>query len=411
MTFTKRFTTAIATGAVLINALAPVALASTNVTVTGNGALSNNAVNLSTNTTSSVNQTNTANVVNNVNSSANSGGNSSNFNTGGDSVIKTGNATTFTNVTTAANMNKADVANCGNCGGATNVTVSGNGGFSENGVSVNKTNAAFVNQTNNANVLNDVNAKANSGKNDNSFNTGGDSVIKTGEASSVVLLDTKANANEARVGGGHGNAGTDSVTLSGNGAFSENGVALNKNSAVVLDQFNVAQVTNLVDAKANSGKNDSTFNTGGVVYVETGKASTGVSVDNAVNFNSAEVGCDCLLGGLELKIAGNGAESFNGVGADVEDAFFAGQDNLALLLNQVDDKAKSGYNDVSYSTGDPSDDPMVKTGDASSTTFVENTGNANVLNNGSTVHLPGDLDLDLHFDLFDLWAGFLHMVV
>ena len=46
MTYNKRIITAIATGAVLLNAMAPLALADTTLTVTGNGALSNNAVNV-----------------------------------------------------------------------------------------------------------------------------------------------------------------------------------------------------------------------------------------------------------------------------------------------------------------------------------------------------------------------------
>jgi len=411
MTFSKRFTTAIATGAVLINALAPIAFAD-SVTVSGNGAFSNNAVNSSVNTTTAVNQSNNANIVNNVTSNASTGGNSSNFNTGGDSRIVTGNATTNTSVSTAANLNKASIDNCGACsGGATNVTVSGNGAYSTTGVALNKENSVFLNQTNNANILNDVNAKANTGKNDNSFNTGGDAVTVTGNATTNVKVANKANANDATIGGGNGAGDPSSITITGNGAFSENGVAMNQASAVVLDQSNVANLANYVDAKANTGKNGSTFNTGGFTGISTGDAKTNVTVDNAVNFNNANVGCDCVLGGTDLKVAGNGAESFNAIDANNENALFDAQDNNTALLNNVDGNAKTGKNDVSFSTADVDGDPLVVTGNSTSTTHVDNTGNVNLFNNGSTLHLPGNWDLGVNFDLFGLFANFSHMVV
>lgn len=411
MTYSKRFTTAIATGAVLINALAPVAFAET-ITVSGNGSLSNNTVNVSSNTTTSVNQSNNANVINNVTSNASTGGNSTNFNTGGNTTIQTGNATTNTTVSTAANLNSASVNSCGTCGnGATNVTVSGNGYGSSNGVDVNNSNGVFLNQTNNANVLNSVESKANTGKNDSSFNTGGNGSIVTGNASTTVKVGNMLNANEATVGGGNGNAGNSSVTITGNGAFSENGVALNNGSAVVLSQGNSANVANYVDAKANTGKNDSTFNTGGDTSVVTGNAKTDVTVDNAVNFNSASVGCDCVMGGLEVKVAGNGTDSFNAVDAGDDNAVFNGQGNETALLNSVDGNAKTGYNDPSFNTSEVNGDPSVHTGNGTSTTNVDNSGNVNLFNNGSTLHLPGDVELGLNFDLFGLWTNFSHLFV
>ncbi len=402
MTFKKRFITAIATGAVLVNALAPVALAN-SLNVTGNGAFSNSAINVSSNSTTSVNQTNNANITNNVSSNANTGDNSANFNTGGDSKIVTGDATTNTSISNAANLNKASLSNCGGCeGGATNVTITGNGAYSENEVEVSKDKSVFLNQDNNANISNDVEAKANTGKNDNSFNTGGDSVTVTGDAKTSVSIDTKANANIAKLGG-NGSAGGSSVLISGNGAFSDNDAALNGSSAVVLDQFNDANVDNDVEAKANTGKNDSTFNTGGFVGISTGNASTHVDVDNAVNFNLAKIDCDCVFDGVEVKVAGNGAYSENEVDASADNVLFHSQDNYADLYNDVDDSAKTGKNDVSFSTSDVDGDPLVVTGNAKSWTDVNNHGNVNILNEGSSLHLPGNLELGLNWDLNDLW--------
>src|SRR6266568_3590074 len=137
MTFNKRIITAIATGAVLVNAMAPLALADT-VTVSGNGALSNNAVNVTNTQATVVNQTNNANITNNVNSSAS---------TGGNSTINAGAASSVVNVTNAANLNKANISCvCSNSGATVNVT--GNGAESNNGVGVNNANTVFLNQNN-----------------------------------------------------------------------------------------------------------------------------------------------------------------------------------------------------------------------------------------------------------------------
>ncbi len=108
MTFKTRLTTAIATGAVLLNALAPVALAQ-DATVAGNGASSNNTVNVTSNSNTTVAQSNNATVTNAVNSNSNTGGNTAGFNTGGNVGIQTGNATTAVSVETAVNKNVASL--------------------------------------------------------------------------------------------------------------------------------------------------------------------------------------------------------------------------------------------------------------------------------------------------------------
>jgi hypothetical protein len=405
MNYTKRITTAIATGAILVNALAPVAFAQ-DLTVTGNGASSNSSISSSTNSSTVVNQTNNANIVNNVTSNASSGGNSSNFNTGGNTTIHTGNATTNTTVSTAANLNKASVANCGACSnGAANVTISGNGAYSDNGAKVANNNSVFLDQANAANVVNAVRSDATTGKNDSSFNTGGDTVIHTGDANTKTNVSTKANANVATIGGASDPMGGSSVVIKDNGALSDNGVALSQNSAVVLAQANAANIVNDVHAKAKTGYNDAGYNTGGFNAIVTGNATTNVTVDNAVNFNAADVNCDCILDAVDAKVAGNGAESDNGISAASNNALFNDQANAAALGNNVDGNAKSGHNDLSFSTGSVNGDPLVWTGDTSSTTKVNNSGNVNMFDNGITHVLPGNWNgMGVTFDMSSLWA-------
>jgi len=406
MTTKSRFTTAIATGAVLLNALAPVALASSNdITVTGNGVNSTSNVTVNRASDTVVNQTNNANITNNVSSNSSSGGNSSSFNTGGDTRIVTGDAKSNVQIQNAANLNKADLSNCNCNGGAYNVTVDGNGVGSDNNVNLNKANQTFLNQDNNANIKNDVDAKANTGKNDASYNTGGDTIIKTGDAKTVTYVDNKANANFATIGGGNGSNGS-SVKISGNGAWSDSDVNLDNSSAIVLDQSNNAKIRNDIDAKASTRNNDESFNTGGENKIKTGDAWTGVEVDNAVNFNAANVDCDCVLSDADVKVAGNGVGSDNNVDVDAANDLFNTQDNYAGLYNNVDGKAKTGYNDVEFSTGPVNGDPSIKTGDSNSNTFVSSNGNVNLFNNGSSIHLPGNWDMNLGFDFSDLWSMF-----
>jgi len=403
MTFKKRIITAIATGAVLVNAMAPLALADTSLTVSGNGAFSNNAVNVTNESNTVVNQTNNANITNNIKSDASTGGNSSNYNTGGNSTVNTGAASSNVNVTNAANLNEANVS-CGCDNGATSVNVTGNGAYSDNGVGVTNANEVFLNQNNNANFNNNVTANSSTGKNDSSFNTGGSTVVNTGAASTNVGVNNTANANIATVGGpSDPSAGGSSVIISGNGAFSDNGVALANVSAVVLDQSNNADINNNIKANAKTGDNESQFNTGGNDVINTGDATNNVSVNNLANFNAADVNCDCTFAGLTAKVAGNGAESDNGIEADSASSLFPDQVNDAALWNSVDPNAKTGDNTLGFSTGSVYGDPAVVTGDSSSTTNANNAGNVNVLDNGNSVSLPGNWNVGVNFDL----SGFL----
>lgn len=407
MTFKTRLTTAIATGAVLLNAIAPMAFAADSTTVTGNGAFSNNTVNSTSVSSTSVNQTNNATVTNSVTSNASTGNNTSSFNTGGDTTVKTGNATNNVGVDNALNLNSASV-DCGCISGAgTNVTIKDNGAFSNNTANVTNVNSVSLGQNNVANVTNSVAANSSTGNNSAGFNTGGTTTVWTGDASSNVGVSTKANANFATVGGGLGSGlgSGSSVTIAGNGAYSNNAAALANVSAVVLSQTNTALVTNSVTANATSGNNDASFNTAGNTVVKTGNAKTNVGIVNLLNFNSADVDCGCLLDSTALKIGENGAFSVNRVSDVDQNAVLLGQGNLALLVNALSGDTDTGGNNSAFNGGSAGD-PVVWTGNAESTTGVSNTGNVNVVGQGTTLTLPGNLNLVLNFSLSGLWGLF-----
>ena len=73
--------------------------------IEGNGAGSQNNVNVNQNNQTTVNQNNSANVSNNVDANCNTGGNSASGNTGSGTGINTGNCSAVVNITNQLNTN------------------------------------------------------------------------------------------------------------------------------------------------------------------------------------------------------------------------------------------------------------------------------------------------------------------
>lgn len=394
--FKRKLVTGIATGALLLNALTPLAFADTTIEISGNGSNSDSDVNVVVAHNTTVTQNNTANVNNTVNTSANSGNNSAEDNTGGNVSIDTGKASTNTSVNNTLNQNTANVG-CNCAGGNVTVNVSGNGSHSDNDVNLSTGGTVNVTQNNVANVNNNVTSKSNSGGNEAEDNTGGTVSIDTGDASSNTHVSTTANSNFANVGGA-GGAGSLSVRIVGNGSRSDNSVNVLAVEDTLLTQTNEANVNNTVNSKANSGDNEAEDNTGGDVSIDTGDATSDVSVDNSVNFNWADLNCGCLLDNVLAKIAGNGHESDNNLNVTLGGSQEAGQFNVDNTNNTVKSKAESGDNEAEDNTGGVlGDDPSIDTGDAWGGSDVSNTGNVNALN-PSLLEWP-TFDVDFNFSL------------
>ncbi len=403
---TRKLVTAIATSAILMNAMAPAfAFAETTIQVTGNGSYSDNNAKVEQRSDTTVVQSNDAHVSNKVSGTASTGGNDANDNTGGNTAIKTGSAQSNATVSNTLNSNSADVLNC-NCDKDTKVLISGNGSHSDNDVKLKNSNTTGVFQTNNADVYNNVDTTAKTGDNDANRNTGGDTTIITGNAKSNATVSTVANANQASVGGnGKGEGGSLQAIVSGNGSYSDNDIDLTFDRYTTLKQDNYANVYNWVDASAKTGYNDANDNTGGDVAIKTGKAYAVANVDNLVNFNTANLDCGCLTN-TKVKVDGNGYDSDNDVKAHFNDNKALFQDNYDWTDNWVDASAKTGDNDTNRNTGrvDNSNDPVVTiTGDAKSDQNVDNTGNANVIGSGSGFHMP-KMNVDVNFDLSWFWT-------
>jgi hypothetical protein len=387
----RKLATAIATGALLLNAFTPIAFASTTIQISGNGAGSDNYANVTQTSTTVVNQTNTANVTNNVNANADTGDNKANFNTGGNVTINTGNANITANVSNTLNSNQAEVKCCQ--AGNTDVLIEGNGAFSNNTVNLTQVGATSVNQNNNAYVTNNVDAYADTGDNKAKWNTGGDVTINTGNATVNTSVSTQANSNWAKVSPVLGSGSSTEVALRilGNGAGSDNFIGATLIKTTGVNQSNSAYVNNDVYADADTGDNKAKFNTGGDVVIDTGNAKVTADVDNMVNFNSADVDCGCAFG-LLAKIDGNGADADehenygdpNVITALLVSTQVVDQGNGTSLYNDVDGNADTGDNKAKWNTGETngSSDPSVITGDATDNVGVSNSGNVNALNSG-----------------------------
>ena len=192
------------------------------------------------------------------------------------------------------------------------------------------------------------------------------------------------------------------IQISGNGSNSDSTANVSLDQSTTVVQNNTANVTNNVDVDADTGGNDAEDNTGGDVSIVTGDADVDVDVDNAVNFNWADVNCGCLFEDLLAKIDGNGTNSDNDINAWLsfnqgEDGSF--QDNDANIYNDLDDlDADTGGNDNEDNTAEGDGDPSIETGDADVDVDVNNSGNVNVLGGDSDFEWP-DFDFDVEFSL------------
>jgi translation initiation factor 1 (eIF-1/SUI1) len=398
--------------ALVLFSLTPAAYAATVTEISGNGADSDNDIEVSKTNTQTVVQSNTAIITNDIHSEAETGENEANDNTGGDVVIGTGNALSVVDVTTKVNLNRI-TDGFSTAEGGLGALISGNGADSENEIEYENFHDVSAYQDNLADIANYVDAEAETGENDANRNTGGDVVVVTGHAQTAVDIDNIANANLLNLGSvsPSQNGGIQDLRIIGNGADSENSIEVTRLHSLTVVQDNAAIITNDVEADAETGENDVNDNTGGDVRVDTGLAKALVNIDNLANFNHA-TDVHSLASTLGAKVAVNGADSESEIEFNQDNLFSIfqggeGSGNLFDVFNRVEAEPESGENDANRNTaalvgGVFDGDPTVISGHAQSETYVRNVGNANIY--GSGLPLPGGTNLELGFDLGALWS-------
>jgi len=369
------------------------------VKISGNTNEGDNEANVAGVQQTIVSQNNNADVNNNINSSAKTGYNNTNRNAGGDVSVETGNAEVTTEVTTVANTNSAQIA--GGNGGTVSARITGNTNDGDNDLNLGLSAQTWINQDNDADVDNDIDSYAKTGDNDANRNAGGSVMIDTGDAEVSVEVVNALNSNSALVEGGEG-SDVDAV-ISGNTNDGDNEIELGLVALLSVAQDNEGDVDNDIYAKADTGDNEANHNAGGEVEITTGDATVDIMVDNMMNFNVAEVECDCLFDDVLAKIAGNTNED-NTISGSLANQLIVDQANCGdeqyelsfwnwdrddcEINNDLTANAYTGDNEAEYNAGENGEDPSVDTGNAEVEYDVNNSGNVNVY---------GDSDLDLPF--------------
>lgn len=407
-----------------------------------NGAFSENHGSIVDSSTRALDQNNNANVDNSIDLQSNTGDNNTSY-TVGNSLIKTGDSNVSGTAITAVNTNVDGIAvaefnidenqtgdyvldyskNCISGCAAKNI---GNGSGSQNAADIANTqnNATF--QKNDATVGNQLVLAANSGNNAGNYNTGGDTLIKTGDANVSANSLTFANNNLAGnvvygvvniYGDLHGDIvfPEEMVANIGNGANSNNTSNTNNSTANSLDQSNQAFIDNNLELSASTGGNTTSGNTGGSSYLSTGDANTTAQVLNVANTNVSDGTTWLVLvnqagnwigqimgapagstyagsagtqfstspsGAITATNGGNGANTNNTTSVSQNTQNALSQTNNANIGNNLQLSANTGGNSTSYNTGG---DNGIQTGDANIVANLVNFVNNNVASNGKLV--------------------------
>lgn len=193
----KKLTTAFATSGALLVLATGAAFASTDVTISGNGADSVNTAKVNLTNTSSVSQSNGTYVSNYLSSSASTGGNTISKTTGGDTSIDTGNATSTVSVLVTGGDNHLTGNPCGCPNGDTNVTIKDNGADTTNKVKVKEKNSSSRSQYGKTKAYTTAYSDAKTGKNKVKKTTGGASEVKTGDSDSAVSVIVAGGTNHS----------------------------------------------------------------------------------------------------------------------------------------------------------------------------------------------------------------------
>jgi hypothetical protein len=237
---------------------------------------------------------------------------------------------------------------------STEIVITSNGSGSSNTVEVTQTTTTQISQSNEANISNEVAPSANTGGNEASANAGGDATISTGDVEEEVVIVNEANYSSVDVGCCPGNT---QVGISGNGAGSENQVALEKNLVNDINVNQSASISNTVSGSANTGYNTASFN-GGDVAIDTGNIGVaGGIVNGPVNISDIQGGSGG--GGISATISNNAAFSNNLIAALFADLSNINTNYSANIQNGVYWDLNTGGNSAIANNGEVT----IRTGD------------------------------------------------
>lgn len=158
------------------------------------------------------------------------------------------------------------------------------------------------------------------------------------------------------------------ISVSGNGGGSENSAAVTANTTTTVTQTNNADINNSVSGNSNTGNNQASNNSGDA-NINTGSAGSTNTVNNQnINSNNIDNNCNCVPTNVTADISGNGANSTNSLGLNLNNNTNASQSNSAQITNNVNSYANSGHNTANNNNGDAS----IRTGNATALTSISN---------------------------------------
>lgn len=149
-------------------------------------------------------------------------------------------------------------------------------------------------------------------------------------------------------------AATNTVAISGTGAFSYNKIKVVNLSSTSVTQVNGTTAITGVNAGSNTGGNKSSFNVGGTNTVTSGTATTsvGVTVGGSTNTNTgSSCGCGANNSTNTAGISGTGAFSYNKIVVVNGSTNTVEQGNETVAVTQVNASSDTGGNSSSFNVG------------------------------------------------------------
>ncbi len=194
-----------------------------------------------------------------------------------------------------------------------------------------------------------------------------------------------ASVLAAVIGGGAAFADT-SIRVNGNGFGSDNRVDFRSDRNTNITQRNDTDIDNNVNIRSNTGRNSSSFNTGGDNRIDTGDIDNRVTIRNEGGINRAVLnscgnGCN---GGARINVSDNGAFSDNRVRVRLNEDTDVRQNNDTDINNRVSLRSNTGDNDTSFNTHRRNRDGRneIRTGDIDGRVDIRNLGSTNIFSQG-----------------------------
>ncbi len=256
------------------------------------------------------------------------------------------------------------------------ISITGNGGSSQNTVEVKAVSSITVQQSNDAKITNKVSTDSNTGGNQALSNTG-DTNIQTGSISNTSNINNQnINTNVAENKGCGCNTNT-IVAISGNGSNSVSNINLSLTNSVNISQENSAQITNNSTTNANTGNNQANNNNGGIT-IKTGNITSLTAILNKnINHNFDPQGNNSDP--VQISINGNGNGSTNSIVLFFGNSLNYISNNFADIKNNAIQNLNTGNNTANNNNGAV----LIATGNIVSVITI---GNENI--NGSFFNPP-----------------------